>query len=355
MKPTSYAVTVAGGIWLATCSLALGQGLTTSNQELIDRLAQGHGDVPAAHAFKMLHTRLHDAGTKEADAIRSSLLARLATTTTPSGVRKLALVLACAPTPAVTTAIVERLDAAGPVERIGLCDALCTALSRLTAGERKALSPSVTPRMLEIIEKPACPQVLACRAASCLGALGNDGYPVLKRIIDEPALRAKVADSLAWTLAQTRDARALGCIVKLCDDAEYKGRRIAAVHAIGSLICTLRKDATAIPADTYQAALGRVYQYLRSDGDPELFVVAIRAAGFAVGVDHDQGLRQVVVAALSHPDPYVRTAAYDVLMGTQTARSSEVKQMVAQLQKSETEPVARAGAEAVLGAAEAEE
>jgi hypothetical protein len=365
VKLAECITSVACGVWVVFTPLAMGQAVPTSaqmlpdaTQALLDQATSVGSERAIFVAWKELHGKVRHGTREEADAIHAALMARLGDAKDRDAVRRIVMLLAIRPTVASVTAIIQRFDGGGDYRvQTVLCESLTKGLAWLSPEDRKSLAGFVVPRMLAIIQDPYQSCALASCATRCLGALEDNGYAVMRQLAEQPALRKAMADGLPSALAATKDARALDLLVSLCDtDAtDSKGRRIASINAIGDLMYVLRKAGTPVPDQSYQEALTRIRQYLRLDGDPQLLAVAIRAGARAVGVDRDETLRQIVIAALGHADADVRAAAMEALVASQTAKSPDVKEAVLRLKAAETQPVARAAAEAVIGAAEAQE
>jgi hypothetical protein len=352
MTSCRHVTLIIGGIWLIAGPLADAQNAAPSTAELVDRVCSGHSDTVTYYACKVLGNRLRAADADQAGVVIDELVTRLSSADSAGVVWRTAWIIASRPTAAAIAAMVGKFEGADRATQEALCMPLQSALNRLPPAERKALAPSIVPRMLALVKTaPKQSRKLGCEATWCLGALRGDGFPALMEIMNNPVLRTCVADALPSALAETTDARALDPLVALYDMERLRDPEKRCLTAMGALIYALKKARTPVPDAAYQAAIDRIHEALRSDDDPQLLAAAIRAGGAAVGVDNDELLRQAALAALGHENRYPRVGALEVLLGSRTSRLPEVRSALQRLADTEKDPNVRSDVEAVIGAA----
>jgi hypothetical protein len=352
MEPRRIIIIVAGlGLWITSASAA--SAAEPSTQELIDRAVAGGDDLTRHRAWKSVHDRMQKADETELSSTRYLLLDVLTRSDDAEIVRRVGLLVSTRPDSHAVSVMLERLNgaSAGRMQQV-LCEALRKSLGRLAPHERRTFSGEVALRMTQIVAQQ--PSLTADAAVWCLGALRSDGLAALKSILNQDALRRKVADSLPTALAETGDPGALQCLVELSDRCAHHERKTC-VWAMGVLLGALKKAGADVPQQAQALAMERIHAGLRLEGDAKMLAASMSAGAMAVGVDNDEILRQTVIGAISHPDAHVRVAAMQALFGTQTSRLESVRQQVRLLRQTEESHLTRATAMAVLDAIEAEE
>jgi hypothetical protein len=321
---------------------------------LVNQLQNDSDPAGASTAFVELRKVLGNSPRETIVPLQDRLCDAMWISDDPLAIRRIALMLAAAPSEQAILVFAQRLaQDPSPAITKAVCDGI-----HAFADQRPSLSAATIALALERLEAIArngrLPGPVVDSAVMALATFGSAGFEELTKLGSDPFSTNKIRNVLFAAMGETDDPRALAALRAVARDLSVaEGRRIQAMHSLGQIFSRAADRGRPIDATERTPCVDELKRLLKEVVSDGMFAATLVAVGHLVSLEQDQDLQQEVLAALDAMGAARREAALDVLFQQDSPVTSAALSRVREIIESDANSGLRCTARAVLDKQEA--